>query len=107
MHLKTASSAAAALNLVQNDKGSVNVVEFYTRTEDVLLPYLDSFYGSSIDASDYSIFTKLTSKFEKRFFEDVRALNCLDLDVLTWVTEYGPQIVAFVKRGKWICLCYI
>ena len=29
MHLKTASSAAAALNLVQNDKGSVDVVEFY------------------------------------------------------------------------------
>ena len=98
MHLKTASSAAAALNLVQNGKGSVNVVEFYTRTEDVLLPYLNSFYSSSIDASDYSTFTKLTSKFEKRFFEDVRALNCLDLDVLARVTEYGPQIVEFVKK---------
>jgi cysteinyl-tRNA synthetase len=98
MHLKTASSAAAALNLVQNDKGSMDVVEFYTRTEDVLLPYLDSLYGSSIDASDYRIFTKLTSKFEKRFFEDVRALNCLDPDVLTRVTEYCPQIVEFVKK---------
>lgn len=98
MHLKTASSAAAALNLVQNDKGSVDVVEFYTRTEDVLLPYLDSLYGSSIDTSDYRIFTKLTSKFEKRSFEDVRALNCLDPDVLTRVTEYGPQIVEFVKK---------
>ena len=98
MHLKTASSAAAALNLVQNDKESVNVVEFYTRTEDVLLPYLNSFYGSSIDASDYSIFTKLASKFEKGFFEDVWALNCLDPDILTRVTEYGPQIVEFVKK---------
>ena len=74
MHLKTASSAAAALNLVQNDKGSVDVVEFYTRTEDVLLPYLNSLYGSSIDASDYSIFTEVTEEFHhnSRGVEEMR-----------------------------------
>lgn len=30
--------------------------------------------------------------------EDVRALNCLDPDEITRVTEYGPQIVKFVEK---------
>lgn len=94
MHLKTASAASEAL--LQGD--SLCVTEFYTRTEDILLPYLDSLHGSEIDAQNHSIFTKLTQKFENRFTEDVRALNCLDPDVVTRVTEYGPQIVKFVEK---------
>ncbi|KAF2140151.1 uncharacterized protein K452DRAFT_288920 [Aplosporella prunicola CBS 121167] len=96
MHLKTASAAAQALIL--SESKAIDVTEFYTKTEDVLLPYLDSLYGSTIDSNDHSIFTKLTQKFENRFMEDVRALNCLDPDRVTRVTEYGQQIVDFVEK---------
>ncbi|KAF2087581.1 cysteinyl-tRNA synthetase [Saccharata proteae CBS 121410] len=96
MHLKTASAAAEALLLAQAKQ--ISATDFYTKAEDILLPYLDSLYGSTIDANDHSIFTKLTTKFENRFMDDVRALNCLDPDVVTRVTEYGQQIVDFVEK---------
>lgn len=96
MHLKTASSAAEALTLAGANK--IDVTDFYTKAEDVFLPHLDSLYGGTINADDHSIFTKLTQKFENRFMEDVRALNCLDADVVTRVTEYGHQIVSFVEK---------
>lgn len=94
MHLKTMEAASSALSRAK----LMDLVEFYTQTEDVLLPYLDLQQGSSIDASDYSIFTKLTKKYEQRFMEDVRALNCLDPDIVTRVTEYSQQIVDFVQK---------
>lgn len=96
MHLKTASAAAEALILA--GAKTINVTDFYTKTEDALLPYLDTLYGSTIDANDHSIFTRLTKKFEDRFMDDVRALNCLDPDVVTRVTEYSQQIVDFVEK---------
>ena len=96
MHVRTVLSACDGIiqylklaNQSENPSPGVN---------DILLPYLDSRYGSSIDASDHSIFTKLTKKFEGRFMEDVRSLNCLDPDEVTRVTEFGPQIVDFVKK---------
>ncbi|KAF2465139.1 uncharacterized protein BDR25DRAFT_306797 [Lindgomyces ingoldianus] len=97
MHLKTAGSAATAL-LASSNLTQTDVNEFYTGAEDVLLPYLDSLHGSDIDSEDRSIFTKLTQKFEARFNEDMRSLNVLDPDVVTRVTEYGPQIVMFVEK---------
>lgn len=41
--------------------------------------YLDMLEGSTIDASDYSIFTKLTRKYEERFMRDLRDLNVLEI----------------------------
>ncbi|KAF2269411.1 hypothetical protein CC78DRAFT_529201 [Lojkania enalia] len=97
MHLKTAGTAATAL-LSPSKSTAVDTAEFYAGAEDVLLPYLDSLYGSGIDANDHTIFTKLTQKYEARFNEDMRNLNVLDPDVVTRVTEYGDQIVTFVKK---------
>ena len=96
MHIKTVSTAAEALTSISDTSAPQD--EFYDQVQDILLPYLDSLYGSTIDASDHSIFTKLTKKFENRFMEDVRALNCLDPDQITRVTEYGSQIVEFVQK---------
>ena len=96
MHLKTVSSASDALLSISNQSGPEE--ESDHDLQDILLPYLDSLYGATIDASDHSIFTKLTKKYETRFFEDMRALNCIDPDRVTRVTEYGSQIVDFVRK---------
>ncbi|KAL8957246.1 MAG: hypothetical protein Q9193_005432 [Seirophora villosa] len=96
MHIKTALTASEAMTSLKTD--SIPSKDFNDRVQDILLPYLDSLYGSTINANDHSIFTKLTKKFEDRFMEDVRALNCVDPDVVTRVTEYGQQIVDFVGK---------
>jgi cysteinyl-tRNA synthetase len=97
MHLKTAGTAATAL-MAPSKSTSEDVDVFYAGAEDVLLPYLDSLYGSTVDASDHTIFTQLTKKYEERFNEDMRNLNVLEPDKVTRVTEYGPEIVSFVEK---------
>jgi cysteinyl-tRNA synthetase len=93
MHIKTVTTAVEAL-----EQSDIGIEAFFEKTQDILLPYLDSLFGHAIDAKDHSIFTKLTKKYEDRFMEDVRSLNCLDPDVVTRVTEYGDQIVKFVSK---------
>jgi cysteinyl-tRNA synthetase len=97
MHLRTASTAVTSL-LAPSKTTPEDIDVFYAGAEDVLLPYLDSLYGSSIDASDHTVFTKLTQKYEARFNEDMRNLNVLEPDVVTRVTEYGEQIVSYVEK---------
>ncbi len=45
-----------------------------------------------------AIFAQLTQHYEKLFFEDMHALNVLDPDELTRVTEFVPQINTFVEK---------
>lgn len=92
MHLRAAAAAAEAL---QHASSSTALLQ---QTEDILLPYLDSLHGDSIDSHDHDLFLKLTRKFEDRFFEDMGALNVLTPDVLTRVSEYIPEIVSFVEK---------
>ncbi|KAF3395880.1 Cysteine--tRNA ligase [Penicillium rolfsii] len=101
MHIKTAASAASVLSKAEGNAAADPALfaeSFYTSAQDVLLPYLDALKGSSIDADDHSIFTKLTKKYEERFMKDMRDLNVLDPDELTRVTEYGAEIADFVER---------
>ena len=93
MHIRTVLSATEAM---QNS--DIAIDHFYTKTQDILLPYLDSLHGSFINADDHTIFTKLTKKYETRFMQDVRRLNCLEPDILTRVTEYIPKIINFVEK---------
>ena len=97
MHLKTAGTAAKVLLLPSKDTAE-DVEVFFAGAEDVLLPYLDSLHGPSVDANDHSVFTTLTKRYEARFFEDMHSLNVLDPDVTTRVTEFGPQIVSYVEK---------
>ncbi len=98
MHIKTLLSASEAMLELNSGRLSNSSERFQNQIQDVVMPYLDSLFGSTINSNDHSIFTRLTQKFEERFMEDVRALNCLDPDEITRVTEYGPQIVDFVKK---------
>lgn len=61
MHLKTGASAVEALRRVKSEAG-YSQDDFFTKTEDVFLPYLDSLHGKDIDANDHSIFTRLTQR---------------------------------------------
>ncbi|KAJ6164607.1 hypothetical protein N7470_003279 [Penicillium chermesinum] len=101
MHIKTAASAAKVIAEAEAKPASdpASFAEaFYSNAQDVLLPYLDSLKGASINADDYGIFTKLTKKYEERFLTDMRDLDVLDPDELTRVTEYGAEIADFVER---------
>jgi cysteinyl-tRNA synthetase len=92
MHLKAAAAAAEAL---QHPSSASSLLQ---QTEDILLLYLDSLHGSTIDSHDHDLFLRLTRKFEDRFFEDMGALNVLKPDVVTRVSEYIPEIVSFVEK---------
>ncbi|KAI9850305.1 MAG: hypothetical protein M1838_005865 [Thelocarpon superellum] len=98
MHHKSMQAASKALVTAQTSPTSVSPTEFYLATTDVLLPYLDALYSTSISPSDYGIFTKLTQHWERRFREDLRMLNCLPPTTTTRVSEFVEEIAAFVKR---------
>ncbi|KAF2725218.1 hypothetical protein K431DRAFT_281174 [Polychaeton citri CBS 116435] len=91
MHLNTARSASEAVS-------EKELSQFALKASGVLLPYIDSQRGSSISGSDHHIFTALTRRYEDRFFDDMKSLNVQYPDKVTRVTEYGPQIVDFVKQ---------
>lgn len=91
-HIGVARSAVEALQA----PGKQSV--FFAKTDAILLPYLDALHGAEMDSNNHKIYLDLTQKFERRFTEDMNALNILAPDQLTRVTEYVPQIVRFVEK---------
>lgn len=109
MHVNTVASAARIIAEVARRfseelkdsttlAGDITSDGFYDETREVFLPYLDKLSGSTVPGDAYSIFTKLTQKYEDRFMRDMRDLNVLDPDEITRVTEYGQEIADFVEK---------
>ncbi|XP_025084999.1 cysteine--tRNA ligase, cytoplasmic-like [Pomacea canaliculata] len=63
---------------------------------DVLAGWLDKEMGSSV--TDNAIFSELPRRFEEEFHKDMEALQVLPADVLTRVSEYIPEVIAYVQK---------
>ena len=53
-----------------------------------------------------SDFLKLTAEFEKEFFDDMAALNVLPPDAVTRVSDYLPEIIAYIETIMSNGYCY-
>lgn len=69
---------------------------FLQQSKDPLANWLDAKDGSNV--TEHSIFEKLSRYWEDEFHKDMTALNVLPPDVLTRVSEYVPQIVAYIEK---------
>merc|ERR1719309_533640 len=67
-----------------------------TEAKDVLADWLDSKLGSTV--IDNQIFSELPRYWENEFHKDMESLNVLPADCLTRVSEYVPEIVAFIEQ---------
>eukprot|EP01087_Luapelamoeba_hula_P015080 TRINITY_DN4470_c0_g1_i2.p1 TRINITY_DN4470_c0_g1~~TRINITY_DN4470_c0_g1_i2.p1 ORF type:complete len:744 (+),score=147.00 TRINITY_DN4470_c0_g1_i2:33-2264(+) len=65
-------------------------------TRDVLAELVDSRQGHEV--TDESIFRKHAAKYENEFLEDMKNLGVRMPDVMTRVTEYVPEVIAFVQK---------
>ncbi|KAF9793211.1 tRNA synthetases class I (C) catalytic domain-containing protein [Thelephora terrestris] len=65
-------------------------------SDGVIAGYLDRQYKDKV--TDPSISKSLASHWENEFFKDMRRLRVRDPDTITRVTEYVPEVVAFVEQ---------
>lgn len=70
--------------------------ELLAESDEVLSTWLDKNEGHTI--TDNSIFNKLPRHFEGEYHKDMAALNILPPSVLTRVSEYIPENIAFIER---------
>ncbi|KAI5703614.1 hypothetical protein M8J75_014033 [Diaphorina citri] len=79
-----------------NNIKNVTFQKLLTAVRDPLSDWLDSLHGSSI--TDNSIFATLPKHWEAEFHKDMADLNVLPPTVLTRVSEYIPEIVAYIEK---------
>ena len=88
-------AADFVFNFLQSDIGeSVDLLN--GSFAEILSPWLDENFGHSV--TDQKIFKDLASYWEADFMEDMKLLNVLPADYLTRVSEYVPEIIAYVEQ---------
>lgn len=92
MHLEAAKSAYTALTSTKSESPET----FLQKVRSVLIPMLDAKDGHSV--TDPAIFRDLPAYWERKFDDDMKALNVLPTSITTRVSEYVPEIVEFVEK---------
>ncbi|XP_044731400.1 cysteine--tRNA ligase, cytoplasmic [Chrysoperla carnea] len=82
----------------KNDNEFINDAKnkFLNEAKDPFSEWLDFKNGSTV--KDNSIFVGLPRHWEQEFHKDMDALNILRPNVLTRVSEYIPEIIAFIQK---------
>ncbi|CAK9804730.1 Cysteine--tRNA ligase, cytoplasmic [Anthophora plagiata] len=103
MLLKMLSNVERAIENLENAvklKDEDKIKEFQElllkEMRDPLAEWLDKKQGAMI--TEHSIFTKLSQHWEVEFYKDMDSLNVLKPNVLTRVSEYVPEIIAFIQK---------
>uniref|UniRef100_A0A8D8LS95 Cysteine--tRNA ligase, cytoplasmic n=1 Tax=Cacopsylla melanoneura TaxID=428564 RepID=A0A8D8LS95_9HEMI len=78
------------------DTSHPSLQKLLTAIKDPLSDWLDSLHGSTI--TDNSIFATLPKHWESEFHKDMNDLNVLPPNVLTRVSEYIPEIIAYIEK---------
>ncbi|CAE6439057.1 hypothetical protein ACGC1H_006911 [Rhizoctonia solani] len=99
MHLKALRDARAAIVSAQGNLGASSDA-LITSSAPILSPYLDALHLSSPNAAPIpSHLTRaLSAYWERAFMQDMDRLGVRRPDTLTRVTEYVPEIVAYVEK---------
>ncbi|CAE6455029.1 unnamed protein product [Rhizoctonia solani] len=99
MHLKALRDARAAIASAQGSLGASSDA-LITSSAPILSPYLDTLHLSSPNAAPIpSHLTRVLSTYwERAFMQDMDRLGVRRPDTLTRVTEYVPEIVAYVEK---------
>ncbi|KAJ7782366.1 tRNA synthetases class I (C) catalytic domain-containing protein [Mycena maculata] len=100
MYFSSASQTLAALEVARAQLSTGNhsqeaAHKLIADSKDILARALDDQYKSTV--TDPSISRSLAAYWEGRFFEDMARLRVREPDTVTRVTEYVPEIVAFVE----------
>ena len=86
----------AAVRSVITDSSFTSTDELVDVGKDLLMNALDAERGHTV--SDKAVFDAHSRYYENEFLNDCRDLGIREPDVLTRVTEYVPEIVAFVEK---------
>ncbi|KAF9482214.1 hypothetical protein BDN70DRAFT_875310 [Pholiota conissans] len=94
---RTLDSLKSAQSHLDNGNTNVEIAhQLIDDSKDILSISLDAQYKSTV--TDPAISRKLAAYWEGKFFEDMARLRVRDPDTVTRVTEYVPEIVAFVEK---------
>lgn len=93
--VNAATELASATKVEQDGENNTRQV-LLESVADVLSDWLDKHHGSQV--TENSIFAELPKLYEKKFHEDMDALNVLPPDVLTRVSEYIPEVIEYVQK---------
>ncbi|KAN0064745.1 cysteinyl-tRNA synthetase [Thecaphora frezii] len=87
---------AAAMALGAADASADQAKQLIDASEDVLSTFLDASLGHTV--TDPAVFRDTAAYWEAQFFNDMMRLHVEPPTTLTRVSEYVPEIVAFVQR---------
>jgi len=93
---KIYNQASGHVELYKQNSTDDNLQAMLNSMHDPLSDYLDAKLGASV--TDHKIFAELTQYWEADFHQDMAALNILPADVLPRVSQYVPEIIAYIQK---------